>query len=160
MTQQLARYFNTAFVEEYARPYLESINRPYLNTDLLAIAKEQILREDAAAQNPGNAVLFCDTDLQVIKVWSESKYGICDEWVLQQIAIRPYDFYILTDIDMPWSDDPLREHPEPEMRQHFFNIYKDIVSNSGIPFIIVTGHEADRLKMAAGAVNELLASTK
>jgi NadR type nicotinamide-nucleotide adenylyltransferase len=148
LTRQLAGYFNVIPVPEYARGYLESLNRHYEQHDLLTMAKGQLEAEDAISAEGGGQWLFCDTDLEVIKVWSESKYGTCDESILQLIATRKYDFYILTDIDMPWQDDPLREHPEPEMREHFFNIYKDIVIHSGLPFILVKGNEAERLEMA------------
>lgn len=148
LTKQLAGHFDTAHVEEYAREYLHGIGRPYTQPDLLEIAKGQILLEDTAAKHAANNLLFCDTDLHVLKVWSESKYGTCDEWILQQIARRRYDFYILTDIDMPWEDDPLREHPQPEMRAHFFHIYKDIVLHSGVGFMIVKGDARERLHQA------------
>lgn len=116
------------------------------------MALGQIEKEEHSAQNARNGWLFCDTDLHVIKVWSESRFGTCDEKILQAIAVRSYDFYILTDIDMPWEDDPLREHPAPEMREHFFNIYKDIVLHSGTPFIIVKGNEEERLQAAVKAL--------
>lgn len=155
LTQQLAVHFNAIAIDEFARAYLSEIGRPYVQEDLLEIGKGQIALEDAAASSGNNKWLFFDTDLYVLKVWSESKYGTCDEWILQQIAERQYDFYILTDIDMPWQDDPLREHPEPEMRQHFFNIYKDIVIHSGLPFIIVRGNEQERLEKAVEAITVL-----
>ncbi|WP_216629374.1 AAA family ATPase [Taibaiella lutea] len=152
LTQQLARHFNATGIDEYARTYLRDIDRRYVQQDLLAIGKGQTALEDAVAKNTNSKWLFCDTDLYVLKVWSESKYGTCDEWILQEIAQRKYDLYILTDIDMPWEDDPLREHPEPEMRQHFFDIYKDIVIQSGVPFVIVQGNEQERLKRAIQAI--------
>jgi NadR type nicotinamide-nucleotide adenylyltransferase len=158
LTQQLARHFNTGHVAEYARTYLENIDRPYVLADLAAIAKGQIATEDQTASTLAKGLLFCDTDLYVLKVWSESKYGTCDESILQEIAIRKYDCYILTDIDMPWEDDPLREHPMPEMRAHFFNVYKDIVVNAGLPFIIVKGDEKQRLETAVEALNVLFGS--
>lgn len=155
LTVQLAAHFQATAVAEFARVYLENMNRPYLQQDLVEMALGQIKTEDDAAQNSKNNWLFCDTDLHVIKVWSESKYNTCDETVLQLIAGRKYDFYILTDIDMPWQNDPLREHPEPEMRQYFFNIYKDIVLNTGLPFVIVKGNEEERLNRAIEALGQL-----
>lgn len=156
LTQQLAAYFDTTGIDEYARAYLRDIDRPYVQADLSEIGKGQIRLEDAAAAIADKPWLFCDTDLNVLKVWSESKYGTCDEWILQQIAERRCDFYILTDIDMPWEDDPLREHPEPEMRQHFFDVYKDIVVQSGIPFLIVEGNEQQRLQKAVETITALV----
>ncbi len=155
LAKQLAQHLSASSVPEYARAYLENLNRPYVQQDLLTIALGQIETEDTTALLNPDKWLFCDTDLQVIKVWSESKYGTCDEKILQLIAERNYDFYILTDIDMPWQDDPLREHPEPEAREHFFNIYKDIVLHSGLPFVWVKGNELERLEMAVEALGTL-----
>lgn len=155
LTRQLAARFDTAFADEYAREYLENLDRNYQQNDLLVIAAGQIRLEEQAAATAKNGIVFLDTDLHVVKVWSESKYGICDEEILQQIAERKYDLYILTHIDMPWQEDPLREHPEPEMREHFFNVYSDIVQQSGVPFVLVNGTEAERLQAATAAVNAL-----
>jgi len=141
-------------VPEYARIYLEQLDRPYNEDDLLLIAKGQLALEDEIADDTVTPYLFCDTDLYVIKVWSENKYGRCATEILQWIATRQYDFYILTDIDMPWQDDPLREHPLAEMREYFFKIYKDIVQHSGIPFTIVSGSEERRLESAVAAISE------
>jgi NadR type nicotinamide-nucleotide adenylyltransferase len=152
LTKHLSQQFKAPSVPEFARTYLESLNRPYVQEDLLIMAEAQLKVEDAVTQDSSSEWLFCDTDLHVIKVWSESKYNTCNEKILQLIALRKYDFYILTDIDMPWQDDPLREHPEPEMREHFFNIYMDIVLNTGVPFVIVKGDEKQRLNMALEAL--------
>jgi len=154
LTQQLAAYFGATGVPEFARTYLEHIGRAYEPEDLTAIAYGQLeLEEQAMAR--GGEWIFCDTDLYVVKVWSESRYGTCDEAILRVIAERRYDFYLLTDIDMPWEDDPLREHPAPEMRRYFFNIYKDIVAHSGVPFAIVKGNEVRRLETAIKALEAL-----
>ncbi|PSK93863.1 AAA family ATPase [Taibaiella chishuiensis] len=156
LTTGLAGYFHTAHVPEYARLYLEQLDRPYTAPDLEAIARGQIALEDKTAAAAGGDLLFCDTDLQVVKVWSEDKYNHCPAWILEAIAMRPYDLYLLTDIDMPWQDDPLREHPEPQMRAYFFHIYKDIVQQSGIPFVLVTGNEQQRLECAVAAIQQVL----
>jgi len=155
LTRQLAEGFGTTFADEYARAYLERLVRPYTESDLLAIAAGQLRLEEQAAATARNGLVFCDTDLYVLKVWSESRYGTCDESILRSIAVRRYDLYILTDIDMPWEEDPLREHPAPEMRQYFFHLYSDIVQQSGVPFVVVKGNEARRLERAAEAVKHL-----
>ena len=156
LTQQLAAFFQTSGAGEYAREYLEHLHRPYTAADLVEIAKGQLAAEAYAVKNAGNGLVFLDTNLYVLKVWSESKYGSCDEEILKQIAERRYDLYILTHIDMPWEEDPLREHPQPEMREHFFNEYYDIVQHSGVPFIVVKGAEATRLAAAVAAIRSLV----
>lgn len=143
----LAGALDTVWVEEYARDYLLQLGRPYEEHDLLKIAKGQLALEDEKLKQ-ANEYLICDTDLNVIKVWAEASYGRCDDWVLEQIKQRKYDAYILTDIDMPWVDDPLREHPLPHERQYFFDLYKAIVEQSGVPFVIASGGENERLQKA------------
>lgn len=155
LSEALAKHLQTVWVPEYARTYLENLGREYTEDDLLTIAKNQLAAEDAAMQK-ANGCIVCDTDLYVIKVWSEAKYGRCHPWILEQIAQRKYDLYLLTYIDIAWTDDPLREHPLPEERQYFYNIYHDIVIQSGVPWVDVRGTEQERLLAATNAVQKLL----
>lgn len=146
LSQALANSLNTAFVAEFARTYLEQQQNLYAFEDLRRIAEGQLLLEDARLADAKNW-LICDTDLYVVAVWSSFKYGKVDDYILQQIAVRHYDAYILCDIDMPWEQDPQREYPDENMRRYFFSWYKEIVSASGRPFLIVRGNESERLQM-------------
>ncbi|WP_109695984.1 AAA family ATPase [Chitinophaga deserti] len=155
LSQQLAALYKTEWVPEYARTYLETLGRPYIQEDLWHMAQGQLAAEDAAAAR-GKELIVCDTDLYVIKVWSEAKYGDCDPRILELIAQRKYDGYLLTYIDIPWEDDPLREHPLPEERTYYYNIYRDIVINSGTPWADIRGDYDQRLRSAAEAVREMM----
>src|SRR5690606_99690 len=93
-------------------------------------------------------LLFCDTDLHVMQVWSDHKFKKTHPWVLQQIQERTYDLYFLTSIDIPWQEDPLREHPDPAMRQYFFDIYYDLLRASKMPFVVISGSPEQRLDQA------------
>lgn len=154
VSEDLARHYNTVFVPEFAREYLNRLDREYQYEDLQKIAKGQLLAEEEAERKMEKGFLFCDTDLQVIKVWSEHKYGRCSDGILQEIARRKYDFYFLTDIDLPWEFDPQREHPEPQMRKYFFEIYSDIVIHSGLPWKLLSGGRGQRLKAAVDVLSD------
>lgn len=130
------------------------LNRPYTYEDLLIIAQGQVALEDEAAM--ANNLVFCDTDLYVIMVWSEHKYGKCHPWILEQLAVREYDFYFLANIDFPWAEDPLREHPQPEMRTYFFKLYKELLIECNRPFAILSGNEQERLSHAFAILGEEL----
>lgn len=147
LSKQLAQELRTVWVQEYAREYLEQRDGKYTYEDLLQIAKGQIGQEEKLVST-AKEYLICDTDLYVLKVWSEHKYGKTHAFILEEIATRNYDAYILCNIDLDWAPDPLREHAEPEMRSYFYNIYKDIVLSSGKTFTIVSGSEQDRLEQA------------
>lgn len=154
LSAALAAALHTVWVPEYARGYLEGIGREYTENDLLQIARGQLQSEDELLAQ-ANKYLICDTDLHVIKVWSENTYGRCHTDVLEAIAARRYDLYLLTDIDIPWEDDPLREHAAPEERNYFYSLYRDIVINSGVPWVNISGTHKERLQKALAAVSEL-----
>lgn len=158
LCQALSDSMGVPWVPEYAREYLEQIDRPYNETDLLEIAKGQLGLEDRhLATNP--EFLICDTDLNVIKVWSEVRFENCDPQILQLIATRSYDLYLLAHCDLPWTADPLREHPDPADRIRFYREYQNIVAESGIPWATVEGNEAERLQQALAAIRSHIPST-
>lgn len=154
LAEDLAHHFGEPWVPEFAREYLERLERPYQFEDLAEIGKGQVLLEDQQAEK-AMKFLFCDTDLRVIHIWSEHRFGKTDPWVLEQLEIRRYDLILLTDIDLPWEPDPLREHPEQEMRQYFFEKYQKLAEQSGIPYLTISGDREKRLKTAVEAVEKL-----
>lgn len=154
LAEDLANHFGEPWVPEFAREYLEKIDRPYQFEDLVEIGKGQVKREDQLAEK-AKKFLFCDTDLRVIHIWSEHKFGKTDFWVLEELEFRRYDLILLTGIDLPWEPDPLREHPELEMRKYFFEKYRKLAEQSGIPFLTVSGDREKRLITALDAVEKL-----
>lgn len=154
LAEDLAHHFGEPWVPEFAREYLEKIDRPYRFEDLVEIGKGQVLLEDQQAEKAKN-FLFCDTDLRVIHIWSEHRFGKTDPWVLGEINRRTYDLILLTDTDLPWEPDPLREYPELEMRQYFFEKYLKLAQESGFPFWTVSGNREARMKMALTALKKI-----
>lgn len=149
----LAAHFKTEWVPEYARGYMDKLVRPYIESDLLTIAHGQLRIEDEFART-SNKVLICDTNLYVIKVWSEFKFGKCDPEILNQIATRTYDLYLLTYVDIPWQSDPLREHPHK--RQELYDIYLREMQNQKVPFLEIKGEREARRDMAVRAVEAIV----
>ncbi len=145
LTRQLAEHFQAPWVPEFARDYIDQLNRHYKEEDILAIARGQLASEDSAAGR-ADRVLFCDTELIVTKIWSEVKYGRCHPWILEQIEERPYDLYLLCYIDIPWEEDPQREHPH--MRERLFTLYYEELMERGYPFGVVKGLGDDRKRNA------------
>jgi len=153
LSMYLADYFKTPWVPEYARAYLNKLNRPYGQADLTKIAHGQVRLEDEWLQD-ANRVLICDTNLIVLKVWSESKFGTCDPEILRLAESRHYDLILLTNIDVPWEDDPQREHPD--RREHFWKVYQNESISSGIPFVEISGEREARRAQAVQAIQQLL----
>ncbi len=154
LAKELATHFQVPWVPEYARTYLENLKRPYGYKDLLPIAKGQITSRDQHLQN-ANKYLFCDTDLQVIKVWSLYKYKQVHPWIEEKLKDLPH-LYLLMDIDLPWEEDPQREHPDPEVRKFLFEWYLSLVQESGVPYAIIQGDQRQRLQLALNAISNYL----
>ena len=162
LCEELAAHYHTEWVREYAREYmLTHKGKDYNYDDLSTIARGQLALEDAAAALCGgatgtrNGVLFIDTDLYVMKVWSEYVFGRCETWILKEIAARHYDGYLLCRADLPWADDPLREYPDLATRERLYHIYKDILINQAVPWAEIGGQAGERLQNAIEAVERL-----
>lgn len=155
MASLLAKYYNTVWVPEYARQYIDRLDRPYEEKDLPIIAKGQINLEDSMI-NKANKLLICDTDLTVIKIWSEHKFGACYDEIIYEYNKRHYDLHILTGIDVPWDDDPQRENPH--LREFFYDAFKNELIQRGGKFIEVSGDHYTRKRDAVRAIDNLLSN--
>ena len=153
LSVSLAEHFKTVWVPEYARGYLEHLTVPYQQHDLATIAHGQLRLEDEYERD-ANEVLICDTNLYVIKIWSEFKFGNCDPLILESIATRKYDLYLLTFIDIAWVADPQREHPDK--RRQLYELYLAEMKNQPVPFVEVKGTGESRKKPAVEAIEKLL----
>ncbi len=155
LSQFLAEHFKTVYVPEYARPYIDRLVHPYVEADLLKIAHGQLRLEDENLID-SNRFMVCDTNLYVIKIWSEFKFGSCDKEILESIATRKYDLYLLTNIDLPWQDDPQREHPTK--REELYQLYLTEMKNQSTPFVEIKGERKQRRKTAIEAIEKILLS--
>jgi len=156
LAAELAAHYGTAWVPEYARQYLEANGAAYTLADLEAIAHGQLAAEDAAASRAAG-LLFCDTDLLVVKVWAENAFGTSPAWVLAALARPRYALTLLLAPDLPWAPDPLREHPDPAQRWHFYALYRQELVARGWPFAEISGPADDRLTQAVAAIKAHLA---
>jgi NadR type nicotinamide-nucleotide adenylyltransferase len=154
LSSRLAEHYHTSWVPEYARKYLEDINRPYTYDDILVIARKQLEEENSLSNS--NELLFCDTDFCVTSIWCKVKYDKCHDWITSQLEQNHYDLYLLCDIDLPWQYDPLREHPE--MRSELFGMYRDLLHEHRFNYKIVNGRGVVRLRNAISFVDEYLQS--
>ena len=157
LCEQLAKHYNTEWVKEYAREYLLEHGTDYTFDDLLTIAKGQLnLEDNSTSNNEQQSTLFIDTDMYVMKVWCEFVFNKCHRWILDQIAERKYNLYLLCNVDLPWVKDELREYPDLESRQKLYHIYKDIIVNQHVPWIDISGKYDERLQKAIDGVNKIL----
>ncbi|GAA3990156.1 AAA family ATPase [Hymenobacter antarcticus] len=154
LAARLAAHYGTAFAPEFAREYLVDIGPHYTPGDLEEIAHGQLAAE-AAAQARAQRIVFCDTDLLVIKIWYEHAFGNCPEWILNCIDQQQYDLVLLMGVDLPWQPDPLREHPH--LRQQFYDLYQRELRERMANFAEISGNPDRRFAHACFLIDELLA---
>ncbi len=153
LTRNIANRLEEPWVPEFARKFLTDLDRPYDETDLVEIARGQVASEEEA-KNRSAKCIVCDTDHVVIRIWSIIKYGVIAS-DLQEIldAQQPADLYILTDPNIPWEYDPLRENPFD--RDFLFEQYFRYLKERRYRFRIVSGSQEERLSQALEEVKTL-----
>lgn len=174
LCERLAQHYNALWCPEYAREYLLVHGMKYTYDDLLTIAKGQVEQEERYIQlasdngQPGAgdmshsllhthpSLLFIDTNMYVMKVWSDFVFGDRHPFILEQIDKRKYDLYLLCNVDLPWIADELREYPDFETRQRLYEIYYDIMMRQSVPWIEISGDSDQRFRIAIEAVDSLL----
>ena len=163
LAEKLAHHFNTDFIPEYSRTYLENIEGQYTEKDVVEIAKKQhqlIIEE--AKKSP--KILIADTEIIVCKIWVEYVFKHSNETINNILKQQDFDLYLLCDIDLPWVYDPLRENPNLEERKELFEIYKNTLEQmnvgmryaTSIPFEIVRGNDEERVRNAINIINKYL----
>ncbi|KRD10838.1 ATPase [Flavobacterium sp. Root901] len=158
LAKQLADYYKTEWVPEFARDYLqkkwEQNQHVCTVDDMMPIAYGQTALENEKLAE-AHKFLFCDTNLMVTKVFSEVYYGFCDPLLNEAALEHNYDLFFLTDIDVPWEKDDIRDTPEG--RETVFSVFKQTLINTNKPFITLSGDKESRLAKATMIVDALAA---
>jgi NadR type nicotinamide-nucleotide adenylyltransferase len=157
LAKQLAEHFNTIWIPEFARDYLQDkwnkTKQICQQEDLLPIAIGQTKLENEGLQN-ANELLFSDTNLMVTKVFSDIYYGNTNPILLKAAKKHKYDLFILTDIDVPWEKDDLRDRPDN--REDTFKLFEDALIQYNKPFIKISGSKEKRFQKAKLLINDFL----
>lgn len=146
LCKYLAEKLNANWICEYAREYIEKLDRKYIYGDLKVIGERQFELQNKALKDSQN-FLFCDTGLEVIKVWSEDKFGKCDTWIIENLSKQKFDIVFLLDIDIPWENDPMRENPSEEDRKYFLELYKKELQENYGSYHLINGSLEERVAM-------------
>jgi HTH-type transcriptional regulator, transcriptional repressor of NAD biosynthesis genes len=152
LAARLAEHYQTVWVPEYARAYLDAKGAWVEYGDIPIIARGQIQTEEALARQ-ANRLLVCDTDLLTTCVYSLHYFRECPQDVMRKANQREYDLYLLLDIDVPWVEDWQR--PDPGSREFFFDWFKRELDERDRNYIVVSGSYEERFETAKGAVDTL-----
>lgn len=146
LAQRLAaRNIATACVDEFARKYYAE--REYCPTlgDIEAIARGQLLAEQAAMQQKPRVVL-CDSTVLTCVIWAEVAFGRAGAVLPALNRPRDYDLTLLACPDIPWVFDPLRSHPG--QRDRLLSLYRSALARHRINWTEVKGDGEIRIENA------------
>jgi len=154
----LAQHYKTKYVPEYARDYLQEKWDKHKDIcsleDLPIIVKGQKLLENNILKE-SNKIIFCDTNVVVTQIWSQTHFdGYCSPKILEAARKSRYDFYLLTDIDVPWQKDDLRDRPND--RKNTFKFFKETLDFYKFPYKKISGDISTRIKDSVKIIDKLL----
>jgi len=158
MAKALANYYKTVWVPEFGRFYSEGkMQGPVManwgTREFIYIAKMQNSIEYQLVKIC-NKILICDTDSFATSIWHQRYMGFISEDVDLLSRDREYDLYFLTDVDIPFVQDGLRdgEHIRHNMHKKFI----EELTKRGKKFVILSGSHEKRLATAIKHCNQLL----
>jgi nicotinamide riboside kinase len=152
LVRALAAALGAPWVPEFAREYAERVARPLGPDDVEPIARGQLAMEEAhEASNP--ELLVLDTDLLSTAVYAGHHYGHVPGWIVDTARSRRPSLYLVSAPDVPWQPDPVRDRPDarPEVHRRFLAA----VAASTVPWRLVGGPSAERLRAATEAIDAL-----
>tara|TARA_B100000902_G_C27263643_1_gene892230 strand:+ start:998 stop:1504 length:507 start_codon:yes stop_codon:yes gene_type:complete len=152
ISKAIAKKFNLPLVPEFARLYLKQLNRKYTYFDLKEIAKGQLDLEKKSELNTNKKTLICDTNIQVIKLWSLIKYSKCHSSILKNED--PNAHYMLCYPDFKWKFDPLRENKHN--RLEIFEKYRDDLIQNNRNYKIVCGPLENRISYISSYIENMI----
>ena len=148
MAKALANEFSAPVVPEVAREYFRNQvldKNGYEAQDVLEIARLQLAAEQTLI-DADPQLIICDTDLLVLRIWWEEKYGLLDPWLKEALLRRSKRRYLLMFPDIPWEPDPLRDAPHDRMR--LVARYQQTLTEDGFPYVEI--HGTGEIRIEAG----------
>jgi nicotinamide riboside kinase len=156
LSKWLSENFEGEWVNEYARTYLQQ-KKVYQLEDLKKIAFGQF-SSLLSAKNSQKAIIFSDTCLMNIIIWSDYKFGYIDPFIEEWYGLQEVDFYLLCRPDIPWKADPLRENEHN--REELFALHQLAIEKSGVPYRTIYGEGMTRFNLAKKEVKLFLENRK
>ena len=148
LAERLADHFGAPWVAEYAREYALTVGRLLTTGHVEPIARGQMALEDAAPAT-GN-LLILDTDLISTVVYATHYYGSCPAWIQAEAGRRKADLYLLTEVDVPWTSDDVRD--SEASRQTLHRLFAATLATYGADVVAIRGDRERRFEAAVAAI--------
>jgi NadR type nicotinamide-nucleotide adenylyltransferase len=153
LTAALAARWDTAWVPEYLREFVETHARVPFEDDQLRIARTQLARETALAAR-ARGLLFCDTTPLMTAVYSDIYWGRVPPALDALALAHDYALTLVAAPDGPWVPDGLqRESAAVRLRVH--EALLERLRRQHIAITLLTGATGERLAQAAPLIAAL-----
>jgi nicotinamide riboside kinase len=147
---QLAASIQGTYIREYAREYIESLDRPYRFEDVEHIAEVQ-RKEFREATERQAGPLILDTYLVITRIWFSEVFGNTPDWIIKELEASDIHLFLLCYHDIEWVEDPVRENPG-KRREYLYELYKTEIEKLGITHEVISGKGQQRVENALDAV--------
>jgi HTH-type transcriptional repressor of NAD biosynthesis genes len=151
LAERLAAHYGTIVVPEYGRSHCETYGTDCREQDLLLIGNSQQAMI-VAARPWCNKRLIADTDALMTAAWSQMMIGYAPD---QLICHRKADLYLMLGTDAPFIDDGTRVYGEPEQRERFDRIAREVLAVTHAPVVEINGSWDERFVAACKAIDAL-----
>jgi nicotinamide riboside kinase len=159
LARELAAHFNAhgrtaVAVPEALRDWCEAHQRTPRPEEQMAIAQEQEHRMSEAASRA--QVVIADTTAVMVAIYSAMLFEDHSLYRFAVEAQRGYDVTLLTGLDLPWIADGL-QRDGPHVREPVDALVREVLGKAGVPWRVVYGTGAERLRNALSAIDATLA---
>lgn len=158
LSAHLAERLSISYIPEYARTYIEKLDRPYRFEDVEHIAGvqwDQYL-EYSKKEYP---VMVMDTFLVITKIWFREVFGKVPGWIDRSLERADIDLFLLCYPDLEWIADDVRENPGIR-RIELFESYHDEIIRLDFSCAVIRGTGQDRYTNAIAAIQSFLPHVK
>lgn len=147
----LAERYQTLWVPEYLREFVDTQGRVPCETDQYGIARTQMEREDAAAE-VARQYLFCDTTPMMTALYSRWYWNRVDSQLARLEQKHDYAWTFVTAPDAPWEPDGLMRESD-EVRQTIHQQVLQMLAERNIEYTLLRGSLEERLQQVAGILD-------
>lgn len=158
LVRNLARVYNTSYVEEYGRTYYDRFKDSLsitLESDYHEIAFEHKYHERMQART-ANRVLFIDTEAIVTQYYSELYVGKNLDILTEVAKLQDYDLHIYLEPDVEWVNDGMREHGSQAVREENNRRMKKMFDDAGVNYVTVSGSYEERFEKCKELVKQIM----
>jgi HTH-type transcriptional repressor of NAD biosynthesis genes len=153
LTKELAKVYNTVYVEEYGRTVWEE-GEGVTEIDFIDIAAGHKLLEDTLVKQ-ANKLMFADTEILTTQLFFEMYHPNGSKNVKEYLnyvedKAKPYDLYILLKPDCDAVQDGTRQFLDGRLEH--YNKIKEVLIEKGREFVEVGGSWANRHMEARTAI--------